>query len=144
MRSVSIRAALSCLLATAAASGVAGCSAQDDTTIGTVPGVDTGTLVQNWSIEGQRDTSKCVQYNADRMRVVVYDEDGSVHATEFAQCASFEIRLELRTRRYTGAATFLDVKGNPVSRTLRIPAFAIQNELSLTQNVDFSAGEMAP
>jgi hypothetical protein len=122
---------------------VLGCSTNaDDSVVGDVPGVDTGILVQNWSIEGVRESSKCAQYNADRMRVVVFDEDGSVHATEFASCSSFELRLELLARRYTGAATFLDANGKPVSQTLTIPDFVIQDHLDLTQNIDFSAAQM--
>ncbi len=135
--------ALCCALVLAGASAVVGCST-DDSIISNVPGINTGTLVQNWSIQGQRDTNKCVQYNAERMRVVVFDDAGSVSATEFAPCVAFEIRLELRTRRYTGNATFLDANGNPVSKTMAIPAFAIQDELSLTQNLDFGAMDMRP
>lgn len=141
MRSFPIGSALTCLILLAGASNVVGCSSEDSV-ISNVSGIDTGTLVQNWSIQGQRETSKCVEYNADRMRVVVYDETGSVSATEFAQCAAFEIRLELRTRRYTGNATFLDVNGRPVSKTIGIPAFAISNDSALTQNLDFGAADM--
>lgn len=125
-----------------AAFGAVGCSSDDDTAAGNVPGVDTGTLVQNWTIEGSRDPVKCTQYGADRMRVVVFDEDGSVHATEFAACTTFELRMELLTRRFTGAATFVNGQGNPVSKTIQINAFAIQDKLSLTQNLDFSVDQM--
>lgn len=133
---------LGCLLVTGLA--VVGCSSKDDTAQSIVPGVDTGSLVQNWTIEGSTDASKCAQYNADRMRVVVYDEDGTVHATEFGKCTDFRIEMKLLTRRYTGAATFVDTNGNAVSKTVGIAPFQIVNNQTLTQNLDFSADRMTP
>jgi hypothetical protein len=122
--------------------GIVGCGNDDDDIVATVPGVDSGTYVQTWSIEGQRDASKCSQYGADRMRLVVYDEDGSVHATEFASCSSFSIRLTLLERRYTGAATFVNADGNVVSQTIPIEQFAILKDQEVTKDVNFSTEQM--
>lgn len=120
-----------------------GCSSEaDDNVVAVLPGVDSGTYVQNWSIEGQQSASKCREYGADRMRVVVFDDDGSVHATEFGACASFSLRLTLLERRYTGTATFIDANGNAVSKTRDIAAFAIVDDRETANFVNFTADDM--
>lgn len=121
---------------------VVGCGNDDDSVVAEVPGVDSGTYVQRWSIEGEKSAEKCSQYGADRMRFVVYDDDGSVHATEFASCSSFSIRLTLLKRRYTGTATFVNGDGNIVSQTLSIPAFTIGDDQEVSNEVNFSADQM--
>lgn len=121
---------------------VCACDNDDDREIAFIPGVDTGVLVQGWTIEGTRDPAKCAQYGADRMRVVIFSGEGEVDATEFAPCAAFEVRLTLLTERYTGNATFLDANGAPVSATLPIPALPILDDVTTTQVIDFPAAVM--
>lgn len=121
--------------------GLCGCD-DDDSVVGTIPGVDTGTLQQSWTIEGTRDVAKCQQYNADRMRLVIFDSNGGVHATELAACGFFELSVELRTDRYTGTATFVDAQGNPVSQTKSVPAFTIVDNEIETITLDFDQAAM--
>jgi len=125
-----------------AAASFVGC-AGDDEIAGKLPGIDTGTLQQSWSIEGSTDVAKCQQYRADRMRIVVLDPKGSVHATEFAPCNDFQKTLELQTDTYTGNATFVDGAGYPVSKTLPIPQFTIAADRTVTMSLDFTSADMA-
>jgi hypothetical protein len=128
---------------TLAAATFIGCGGEDKiSTI--VPGVETGTLEQNWTIEGTKDPAKCQQYRADRMRVIVFDTKGTVHATKFSPCNAFQMTLDLKTDTYTGSATFIDVQGSPVSRTLTIPAFTIAEDRKAPTNIDFRPEDMRP
>lgn len=120
-----------------------GCGGEDK--ISTVlPGVETGTLEQNWTIEGTKDPAKCQQYKADRMRVIVFDAKGTVHATKFQPCNAFQMTLDLKTDTYTGNATFVDVGGAPVSRTLTIPSFTIAEDRKAPMTIDFKPADMRP
>lgn len=120
-----------------------GCGGEDK--IATVlPGVDTGTLEQNWTIEGKKDPAKCQQYKADRMRVIVFDTKGAVHSTKFEPCNTFQMTLDLKTDTYTGNATFVDAQGSPVSKTLHIPAFSIAKDRRAPASVDFTPADMRP
>lgn len=120
-----------------------GCTG-DDRIESMVPGIETGTLEQAWTIEGKKDPAKCKQYKADRLRVVVFDAKGEVHATKFAPCDAFMMTFDLKTDTYTGNATFVDAEGTPVSRTLTIPAFTIAEERKAPVVVDFKAQDMRP
>ena len=93
MRTSTMICALGSVLATAALGGCSG----DDAIEGKLPGVETGTLEQNWTIEGAKDVNQCQQHRADRMRIVVLDAKGGVHATEFAPCNDFHKSLVLKT-----------------------------------------------
>ncbi len=127
------------------AAGAASCADDDDDVAGLVPGINTGTLEQSWTIEGTRDVGKCEQYRADRMRIVVFAPDGEVHATEFTACSFFQTTLTLLTDRYTANATFVDAQGNPVSQTLTIPEFTISSdERTVLTPLDFNADAMMP
>jgi hypothetical protein len=121
----------------------AGCGG-DDEVVAVVPGVDTGTLLQTWAIAGSQDVRTCAQYGADRMRVVVYNDKGDVHATELSPCRDFQKRLTLRAQRYTGALTFVNVNGDPVSKTLPVPPFTISDDAVTPIHVDFPADAMRP
>jgi hypothetical protein len=121
-----------------------GCSGGDDRIASVVPGIETGTLEQAWTIEGTKDPAKCTQYKADRFRMVVFDAKGEVHATKFAPCNAFQMKLDLKTDTYTGNATFIDAQGLPVSRTIELPPFNIAEDRKAALVVDFKPADMRP
>lgn len=122
---------------------LAACGTNDG---GTTPSAseETGTLLQRWSIEGASDPAKCAQFGAARMRVVVYDDQGAVQATQFEDCGAFEMRLELLARPYQGNATFVGPAGDVVSETRAIDSFIVAAGAEIVRNVDFAAGAMHP
>jgi hypothetical protein len=126
---------LPCILIVALGAAAAACSS-DDKTKSILPGVSTGTLIQRWTIEGSKSAVECGKYNADRMRIVIFDPDGSVHATQFAPCAAFQASLTLETKTYTGAATLLDLDARPVSTPQAIGAFTISSGRPTEQAMD--------
>lgn len=126
------------------AAAFVGCADDDDEIVDVIPGVETGTLVQSWTIEGTKDVAKCQQYSADRMRLVIFDATGDVSATEFAACGLFEIALDLRTDTYTGNATFVNAGGDPVSQTIPIGQFSIAQDTRTTMTLNFDAAAMTP
>lgn len=131
------------LLGASLAAALVGCGGDDELT-SKFPGVKSGTLEQSWTIEGARDPMKCQQYRADRMRIVVFDAKGEVHATEFAPCGDFQKTLELQTDTYSGNATFVDGTGYPVSRSLPIQQFTILEDRRIPISVDFTQADMTP
>jgi len=130
------------LLGASLAAAFVGCGGDDELT-SKFPGVKSGTLEQSWTIEGARDPMKCQQYRADRMRIVVFDAKGEVHATEFAPCSDFQKTLELQTDTYSGNATFVDGTGYPVSRSLPIQQFTILEDRRIPIAVDFTQADMS-
>ena len=139
MRTTTILGTLASMAVMAAFIGCGG----DDEIASKIPGVKTGTLEQNWTIEGSRDPMKCQQYRADRMRIVVLDAKGEVHATEYAACNTFQKALELQTDTYSGNATFVDTSGYPVSKTIPLQQFTILEDRRIPLSVDFTAGDMS-
>ncbi len=129
------------LLASAIGIAGVGCGGDDDLEA-RIPGVKAGTLEQSWTIEGTRDPLKCQQYRADRIRIVVFDAKGEVHATEFAPCRDFQKTLDLKTDTYSGNATFVDTAGYPVSRSLPIQQFTILDDRRLPLAIDFTRADM--
>jgi hypothetical protein len=128
----------------AALAGAALACSGGDKTKSLLPGVTTGTLVQRWSIEGSKDVRECGKFNADRMRLVVFDSDGDVHATQFAPCTAFEANLTLETKTYTAAATLLDRDARPVSNPQAIGAFSITHNKQTVQEVDIAKEAFRP
>jgi hypothetical protein len=122
--------------------GVSACAEDDGDLVALVSGSSIGTFVQTWSIEGEKDAGKCARYNADRMRFVLYDQDGLVHATELAPCSAFSLRMSLVQRKYSGAATFVDADGNPINETVAIDTFVVVATQEVTRHADFSAEQM--
>jgi len=118
-----------------------GCSGEEDIAA-RMPGVKSGTLEQSWTIEGVKDPMKCQQYGADRMRLVVFDAKGKVHASRLAKCTAFQETLELQTGTYSGNATFVDTAEYPVSRSVSIPQFVILDDRRLPISLDFTARDM--
>ncbi|HVJ88693.1 MAG TPA: hypothetical protein VM580_02750 [Labilithrix sp.] len=123
--------------------GLVAC-AGDDKIASVIPGIETGTLEQSWTIDGTKDINKCNEHKADRLRLIVIDSKDSVHATEFAECRSFAMKLELKTDSYTGNATFVDANGYPVSKTLQLQPFTILEDRTVTQTLEFKAEDMKP
>jgi hypothetical protein len=120
----------------------AGCGGDENAESG---GTRTGTLLQRWSIEGKQDASKCAQYKAERMRIVLYDESGgTVSATELAPCKDFQKKVTLRTQRYTGEAILVNASGDPVSQAQSLPAFEIGTATTYPAQIDFPASAMQP
>jgi hypothetical protein len=122
------------LALTALAGTMVGCGSDEDPL--------NGTLQQEWTIEGGRDIGSCERYRADRMRLVIFDSDGDLHATEFAPCQDFRTELVLRVATYTGTATFVDDQGAPVSDTLQVPQFTIFGDRPTVLSVDFDQDAM--
>lgn len=139
MRSSTI-AALGLVLTTAPLGGCMG----DDKLESVVPGIETGALEQSWTIEGTKDPAKCQLYKADRMRLIVFDTKGEVHATKFAPCNAFTMKVDLKTDTYTGNATFIDPQGTAVSKTLPIAAFAVAKDRAAPLVIDFKTADMRP
>lgn len=111
------------------AAAVAGCGGDDE--------VATGSLVQSWTIAGTQDQNQCVTHGAERMRVIVYDENGALQSTQFADCSQFQLSATLPVGTYRGSATFLTTGGAAVSDTLPIEAFTIVEGQTLRQVLDF-------
>jgi hypothetical protein len=103
-----------------------------------------GTFEQVWTIEGEKEPAKCSRYGADRMRLILYRDDGAVHATEYAPCNAFRHTVDLSTQTYTAKATFLDSAGLPASRTVATEPFRIQSSSRNIVPIDFTRGDMTP
>jgi len=138
MRTSTIVCALGSLLT---AAFFVGCG-EEEKVATKIPGVKTGTLEQSWTIEGAKDPARCQKYRADRMRLVILDAKGEVHATELAPCNAFQKTVELQTDTYSGNVTFVDTAGYPVSRTLPIQQFTILEDRKLPLAVDFTTADM--
>jgi hypothetical protein len=106
-----------------------GCSDDDEAT---------GTLQQNWTINGSTDPSSCGPVGATQMRLVVIDSAGYTDATQFAPCTDFRATVSLIPDRYTAAVTFLGANGAPVSKTQLVPIFDIYSGQTTTVGTNFT------
>jgi hypothetical protein len=105
---------------------------------------DNGTIVQNWTIEGTTNTNACVVHGANQMRVVVLNPQLVVQATQFSACDAFSTSFSVPQDIYTTSATFLDVNGAPVSKTLTLPSFNVNHDETVTVTTDFPVNAFPP
>lgn len=112
-----------------------GCdSAIDEAT----PEPGTGTLVQAWTIEGEKSPARCDELGATQMRIALYDATETVYATQISPCETFSLTRVVRAQPYRGIATFFDAAGNPVSETVDLGEFEVFANTTTTIEQDFS------
>jgi hypothetical protein len=96
-----------------------------------------GQLQQNWTISGATNPSLCDVHKAAQARLVVFDSNLVVQATEFTPCNSFTTTITLPQNTYTSALTFIDTNGAAVSQSRNIGPFVVSNDQLTVLTEDF-------
>jgi hypothetical protein len=107
-----------------------------------VPEPGTGTVVQNWTIEGSSELRKCAQVGAAQMRIVLFDTDETLYATQLAPCEAFTLTRVVRAQPYRAIAGFFDAAGNSVSETKDLGSFEVHANTTTTIAVDFAGAAL--
>lgn len=109
-----------------------GCIVTTDPT----PGLGTGTLTIDWTLNGSSHPSACSHYWVDRVDVVLVDDFGDLVAHEEPYCEDFGISFELENGWYTTEVTLLDAERYAVSDTAITDVFVRRNREAVV-GVDF-------
>jgi hypothetical protein len=118
-----------CLVGGAALSG---CVFSADVPAVTVP-EEPGSLTVRWTIAGTTAAAQCAYYQADGLRLVLYDEFGATVLTTNAPCESFNVTIDnLSPGVYHADATLADAAEN--ARSLNLPL----NDLNVTSGTDLA------
>ncbi len=103
-----------------------------------------GTLVQNWTIQGNVNPASCNTAGAVQMRVVVVNSSGGAEATNFTACNAFTTSFSLHPDNYTATATFLGANGLAISQTKLVPVFGISEDQTTVRTIDFAISDFLP
>ena len=107
---------------------------------GPSPGVDSGSLVLDWTIDGSKDPDQCDQGAASAIDISVADANGT-SAGEFQQsCRAFATTIDLPRGSYTADALLVDSSGQARTTSVQIHPFDILGGDELSIPIDFSAG----
>jgi hypothetical protein len=96
-----------------------------------------GTLTVEWSINGQRNPSDCVDFEVDRLELWLYTAlDQLVDQVE-PICESFSVSVDLFEGRYEADATLVDSFARAATVTQTINAIDIIEGTDLVVGIDF-------
>lgn len=99
----------------------------------------TGTLVVDWTIDGERDADECDQGDATWLRLSVFTSSGR-HVADFSDaCDRFATSVELGPNDYYAEAVLEDADGNARTTPVVIDDFSILGRDSLSVPIDFPA-----
>lgn len=107
-----------------------------------IPVARNGSLTLRWLVASSRNPNLCAAYGGSTVELVVYDESGARVSTAMGACESFSLSLTLRPGTYTGEATLLDSRGNPVTTTKQLLALRVTPSTDLAVDLDFTQGSM--
>jgi len=97
-----------------------------------------GTLTIEWSIEGRRDPLDCIDFDVDRLELVVSGSSDEVEVEPY--CEDFSTSIDLYEGRYVADATLIDSFDRASTLTEAIDAFDIVAGTDLVISVDFPVG----
>lgn len=120
----------SCLLL-----GLSGCLvSSNDPTGGTFVG--DGTLVVDWTIEGETNANECAQFAATTLQIIVVPDVGGP-ATFSQDCEAFGTSIQLEPGNYSASALLTDSDGTARTTTVNIDPFTILGDDELHTPIDF-------
>ena len=122
-------------MALAAALGLSACGGSDHHH---GQGPATGTLSLDWTIDGHTDELDCVDFQADRLELVIYDaRDGSIVDKSEPYCETFGTTVELPNGHYYADATLVDQFDASATITEPIDDIVIIGGTDLNIGIDF-------
>jgi hypothetical protein len=98
-----------------------------------------GSLVVDWTINGQRDPDQCDQGNAESIAIVVYRSDGVALAEYQDACSAFATHIDLPPGAYSAEAVLIDPTGVERTTTVNMQSFEIFAGIELDIPIDFPA-----
>jgi hypothetical protein len=98
-----------------------------------------GSLLVDWTINGQRDPDQCDQGNAEAIAIVVYRDDGVELAEYQASCRAFATHIDLPPGDYSAEAVLIDPSGVERTTVVNMQSFEIFAGIELDIPIDFPA-----
>jgi hypothetical protein len=98
-----------------------------------------GTLVLDWTIDGNTDPNSCFESSSSAIAIDVMDTGGAPAGSFEQSCTTFSTSITLAPGDYTANATLIDANGNPRTTTVPINPFTIRGADQLNIPIDFPA-----
>jgi hypothetical protein len=100
---------------------------------------DSGSLVLDWSIDGDKNPDQCDQSDATTLDIIVTTSSGAP-AGEFQQsCRAFATTVDLPPGHYEAEAVLIDSAGHDRTTPVQVGSFTILGNDELSVSVDFPA-----
>lgn len=123
-----------------AATALSGCVVTSTDYYGPPPPIATdGTLTVDWTINGVKDPSQCVQSQSVVIQITVTTTGGAFAGTFQQRCEVFATSITLAQGSYVAQAELLDPAGQPRTTSVSIAPFTIFANDELIIPVDFPA-----
>jgi hypothetical protein len=103
------------------------------------PSRSRGSLLVDWTINGQRDPDQCDQGNAETIAINVFRADGAELAEYQDSCRAFATQIDLPPGAYSAEAVLLDPAGFERTTVVNLQSFEIFSGEELDIPIDFPA-----
>jgi hypothetical protein len=99
----------------------------------------TATLDVAWTVDGTTDPAQCRQGGATQIDIIVETHSGRYVGDFTADCADFDILIDLDPGQYQATAVLLDDRGHDRTTAVQIDPFDLFEGDTVPVDVDFPA-----
>lgn len=103
------------------------------------PVVTRGTFIVDWSINGVKDPSQCVQSSSAQIDITINTAAGVFVGRYQQLCDTFATSIQLEAGSYTASALLIDANSTQRTTAAPIGAFTIVAGTETTAPIDFPA-----
>jgi hypothetical protein len=96
-----------------------------------------GSLMVEWTVDGQQSGLDCADLGVDRLEIVIYDSSGAEVDEIEPFCESFAVAVDLEEGRYFADVTLVDSLDRAATLTETIERIVIIAGTELNVEVDF-------
>ena len=101
--------------------------------------VTRGTFIVDWSINGVKDPSQCVQSSSDQIDITVNTSAGVLVGRFQQRCDTFATTIALDPGTYTASALLIDAQSTQRTTAAQMGTFTIRRGEEITAPIDFPA-----